>query len=89
MVQLEKRSKKNKNYLGIDIYKRFFIDQKKKNFQSKEIYNGFFTKQDLDITLHMLIQYQEKSKKYLRFLIGRFEMISFSLVDVSLIAKEI
>ena len=28
MVQLEKRSKKNKNYLGIDIYKRFFIDQK-------------------------------------------------------------
>ena len=35
MVQLEKRSKKNKNYLGIDIYKRFFIDQKKKEFLVK------------------------------------------------------
>ena len=35
MVQLEKRSKKNKNYLGIDIHKRFFIDQKKKEFLVK------------------------------------------------------
>ena len=42
MVQLEKRSKKNKNYLGIDIYKRFFIDQKKRIFSQKKFIMDFY-----------------------------------------------